>query len=217
MIRASGAGRSGATARVESSRSRRRSAARIASAASARRVEAALLGPAAGPLLDRGVEEELQVRVGQDDRPDVAAGHDDPAGAPPARAGAASSAARSSGTAETAETAASTGGRVDVGGPIDAVDEHAGQAAVAVGGQLDLAGRAPRAPAGSVAGDAAGERQPGDRPVEQPRVAEPVADAKRRRGADAALARRAGTVEGDDEARRVRARAFVRGAASGRG
>ena len=37
-------------------------------------------GPAAGPLLDRGVEEELEVRVGQHDRPDVAAGHDDPAG-----------------------------------------------------------------------------------------------------------------------------------------
>ena len=42
-------------------------------------VEPALLGPAPGPLLDRRVEEDLQVGVGQDDRPDVAAGHDDPA------------------------------------------------------------------------------------------------------------------------------------------
>ena len=35
--------------------------------------------PAPGPLLDRRVEVELQVGVGQDDRADVAAGHDDAA------------------------------------------------------------------------------------------------------------------------------------------
>ena len=88
MIRASAAARSGATARVESSSSRRRSASRMAVGLGAVRVEPALLGPAAGPLLDRRLEEDLEVGVGQHDRPDVAAGHDDPAARRRARAGA---------------------------------------------------------------------------------------------------------------------------------
>src|SRR3954470_15612495 len=41
-------------------------------------VEPALFGSTAGTLLCRGVEEDLEVGVGQDDRPDVAAGHHDP-------------------------------------------------------------------------------------------------------------------------------------------
>ena len=79
MIRASAAARSGATARLVSSSSRRRSASRIALGLRAVRIEAALLGPAPRALLDRGVEVQLEVRVGQHDRADVAAGHDDPA------------------------------------------------------------------------------------------------------------------------------------------
>ena len=94
------------------------------------RVQAALLGAAPGPLVDRRVEVDLEVGVGQHDRADVAAGHHDPAVRARGRAGAASSAARTSGTAETAETAASTAGAADVGGVVDAVDEHAGEAPV---------------------------------------------------------------------------------------
>ena len=37
------------------------------------------LGAPARPLLDRGVEEDLEVGVGQDDRADVATGHHDAA------------------------------------------------------------------------------------------------------------------------------------------
>ena len=80
MIRASAAARSGATARVESSASRRRRASRMASASGPVGVEAAFLRAPPGTLLGRRVEEDLEVGVGQHDRADVAAGHDDPAG-----------------------------------------------------------------------------------------------------------------------------------------
>ena len=41
--------------------------------------QAPLPDPPAGPLLDRGVEEDLEVGIGQDDGADVATGDDDPA------------------------------------------------------------------------------------------------------------------------------------------
>ena len=87
MIRASGATRSGATARVrvESIAPAERLEDRLALRSV--RIEAALLGPAPGALLDRGVEVHLEVRVGQHDRADVAAGHHDPAVARERRAG----------------------------------------------------------------------------------------------------------------------------------
>ena len=77
MIRASGGRPERRDVRLRSSSSRRRSSSRISRASGPSGPEAALLGPPPGPLLDRRVEEDLEVGVGQDDRPDVAAGHDD--------------------------------------------------------------------------------------------------------------------------------------------
>ncbi len=79
MIRASSAGRSGATARVESSR-RGAVAPRGWPRPPARPGRGrAPRARRRGALLDGRVEEELQVGVGQHDGSDVAAGHDDPA------------------------------------------------------------------------------------------------------------------------------------------
>ena len=79
MIRASAAIRSGATARVVSSRSRRRSASRIAAAAGPSGSRPRSSARRRARSVDRGVEIQLEVGVGQHDRPDVAAGHDDAA------------------------------------------------------------------------------------------------------------------------------------------
>ena len=164
------------------------------------RVEAALLGPAAGPLLDRRLEEDLEVGIGQHDGPDVAAGHHD-------------AAARGELALPLEQREAQLRDRrdrrdggvdrrvVDIVGVVDAVDQDAGEPALGVRRQLDLVGE----PAHRVRvrrGHAAGQGQPGHGAVEQARVAEAVADLERRGGADAALARRPRPVEGDDELRR---------------
>ena len=101
-------------------------------------VEAPLLCPAPGALLDRGIEEDLEVGVRQDDRPDVPAGHDDPAGF----VGEGSLAveqgrsqlrdARNRGYALVDERG------VDVVGDVLAVDADVGEAAGGVGDELDL-------------------------------------------------------------------------------
>ena len=162
------------------------------------RVEPALLGPPPRPLLDRRLEEDLEIGVGQDDRADVAPGHHDPAGRRQ-RALPSSRARRSSGIAETAETAASTAGLWTSVGVVRAVDEDARQPALGVGRELDLVDEAAHR-VRVRRRHAARERQPGHGAVQQPRVAEAVADLERRGRADAALARRSGPVERDDEA-----------------
>ncbi len=184
---------------MESSSSRRRSAFEDAFRLGAVRVEAALLGPPAGPLLDRRLEEDLEVGIGQHDGPDVAAGHHDPA----ARGELAL--ALEQGEAQLGDRGDRRDGRidgrlVDVVGVIDAVDEDAGQPALGVGRQFDLVGEAAHR-VRVRGGHAPGEGQPGHGAVEQARVAEAVADLERRGGADAALAGRSGTVDGDDELR----------------
>ena len=155
--------------------------------------------PAPGPLLDRRVEEDLQVGVRQDDRPDVAPGHDDPA-----RLGGQGPLEREQRGAQLRDARHGRhrlvdARRVDVGGHVRAVDGHVGQPAVRVRHERDL--RNERDERGRIAGggDAALEREPRRRPIEQPRVAESVAQLERRRGADARLPRRARPVDGDDE------------------
>ena len=111
-------------------------------------VEAALLGPPPGPLLGRGVEEQLEVGVGQHDGPDVAAGHDDPAAVdepalPLEERG-----------AELRDARDRRHGHVDLGAAdrgrgVLAVDRHVGEPAGLVGQQLDLVDERGRAPAGS--------------------------------------------------------------------
>ena len=126
---------------------------------------------------------------------------------PPAAASArcrSSRARRSSGIAETAETAASTAGLRTSSVWSTPSTSDAGEPARGVGRQLDLVDQAAHARAGTTADTRAGEREPGHGAIEQARVAEAVADLERGGGADAALARRAGPVEGDDEARAVR-------------
>ena len=163
------------------------------------RVEAALLGPAASPLLDRRLEEDLEVRIGEHDGPDVAAGHHDPA-------------ARGELALTFEQGEAQLGDRgdrrdrridrrlVDIVGVIDAIDQDAGEPALGVGRQFDLVGEAAHR-VRVRGGHAPGEGQPGHGAVEQARIAEPVADLERRGGADAALAGRSRAVDGDDELR----------------
>ena len=143
------------------------------------RIEPALLGPPPGPLLDRRVEEELQVGVGQDHGPDVAAGHDDPAGL------------RREGPLPLEQGRTELGdpahGRdrlvdargVDLVGHVAAVDRHVGQPPVRVGDQLDLGDerdQRARIRAGAVDADLALEGEPGRGPVQEAGVAEPVAE-----------------------------------------
>ena len=197
MIRASVAGRRGATARVESSSSRRRSASRMAAGLGARRIELAFLGPPPRALLDRGLEIDLEVGVGQDDRPDVAPGHDDPATLGE-RALALQEREAQLRDRRHGRHGHVDGGAADVVGVVGPVDEHPRQAAGLIRCQLDLVDQA-------VDGmrirrrQVAGQREPGHRPIEQARVAEAVTDLERGGGPDAALARRSGTVERDDE------------------
>ena len=137
MITASSAARSGATARLRSSASRSRSWARTASASSPVGSRPALLDPTRRPLLDRGVEEQLEVGVGQHDRPDVAAGHDDPA-AVGERA-----LTRQERGAQLGLARDRRDGGIDVGAPrglgrVGAIDEDRRQAARAVVRELDL-------------------------------------------------------------------------------
>ena len=91
-------------------------------------------------------------------------------------------------------------GSADIVGVIDLIDQHAPKPAVVVGGELDLVDEG-RETVGIRGGNAARERQPGDRAVQEPGVAEPIPDRQRSGGTDAALARRARSIECDDEAR----------------
>ena len=141
---------------------------------------------------------KLEVGVGQHDRADVAAGHDDPAARRPGRAGAASRAARTSATAETADTAASTAGlRTSSVWSTPSTTTRASRP-VASGASSTSSTSADEA-LRIVDRHAASLGQPGHRAVQQARVAEAVADLARGGRADAALARRARPVEGDDE------------------
>ncbi len=160
-------------------------------------IESALLGPPPGALLDRGVEIDLQVRIGQHDGADVPAGHHD------AAIGGEIALALEERCTDLGHSRHGGHRRVDrrrthVRGVVDAVDEHASEASVGVGGQLDLVDERDET-LRIVDRDPARLGQPGDRPIQQPRVAEPVPDGSRRGRADAALARGAGPVEGHRE------------------
>ena len=202
MIRASVAARSGATARVESSSSRRRRASRMAIASGPSGSRPALLGPATGPLHDRCLEEDLEVRIGQDDRADVAARHDDPAAVdqpalPLEQRGPQLRDGGDGGHGGIDRRAP------DIRGVVDVIDKDARQGARTIRRELDLVDEAAhrvRVRGGHVPG----EGQPRHRPIQQPRVAEPVAELQRGRLADTAFARRTRAVEGDDEALAVR-------------
>ena len=134
---ASSAGRSGATGRLRSRSSRRRRSARIALASGELRREAALLGAPPGPLLGGGVEEDLQVGVGQDDRPDVAAGHYDPA-AISQRPLAGEQRRTNLGHARQLADRSIDLGTTHLLGHVDAVDEDPRQPTALVRRQLDL-------------------------------------------------------------------------------
>ena len=120
------------------------------------------------------------------------------------------SARRSSGMRRDGRDGGVDRGAADVVGVVGAVDEDAGEPALRVGRQLDLVDEAAhrvRVRGGHVPG----EREPGHRAIEQARVAEAVADLERGRRPDAALARRAGPVERDDEPRAAVDRASIDG------
>ena len=151
MMTASSAIRSGATGRLESIASRRRSSARISAAAVPSGAMAPLRRAPAGPLLHRRVEVELQVGVGQHDRADVAAGHDDPAGRcdPPLPLEEGRPHLGQSGDLGDALV---DGRRVHLRRDVDAVDEDAVQPALRVGRELDAGPRPPRGVAPSSSG-----------------------------------------------------------------
>ena len=197
MIRASTAGRSGATARVESSSSRRRSASRIARASSLAGIQVTFFGPASGSLLDRGIQEELEVRVGQHDRADVATGHDDPAG----RREVALPGEQCQAELRDRRDRRDSGVHLrsaHVIGVVRAVDDDPCQPAVRVRRQFDLVHEAAHR-VRVRRGQLASEREPGHGPIQQARVAEPVATGERGGRAHAALAGRARAIERDDE------------------
>ena len=171
-------------------------------------VEPALLRPAARPLLDRRVEEDLQVRVGQHDRADVAARHDDPAGRRRAPAGG------RAGPPELGDRPRPPRRPRRRRGPRTSSVVSRRRRARGPGGPCSSGASsisstsATQRRVGVVGVDAAVlEGEPGHGAVEQARVAEPVAERERRRGADAALARRA-------RGRRARRRARGRSAGS---
>ena len=161
------------------------------------RIQAALLGASAGTLADRGVQVQLQVGVGQDDRADVATGHHDPA-APGQVALALEQGRPDLGHGRDRGHRRVDGRIADVGRVIDAIDEHAGEAPVAVRGELDVVDERDEA-LRVVHRHATGLGQPGHGAIQQARVAEPVADLAGGRRADAALARRARAVERHDQ------------------
>ena len=155
-----------------------------------------------GPLLDRGVEEELEVRVGQDDRPDVAPGHHDPAcrcerlvAARAGRRGARGPQRRPRPRRRPPGRGRRRCGRRRRRGP--------GAGGPFASGASSTSSHEPARPVRIRRPEAPREREPGHGPVQQPRVAEPVADLERGRGADAALAGRARPIEGDDEPGRL--------------
>ena len=203
MWTASSAARSGATARLRVQLVAPAQLGEDPARLLAVRIELALLGPPPGPLLDRGVEEELQVGVGQDDRPDVAAGHDDPARL------------RGEGPLPLEQ------GRAELGDPADGRDRVVDARGVDLVGHVARRRRvtwasrpfasatssisetsptsARRIGAGAVDADLPLEGEPGRGPVQQAGVAEAVAEAERGGGADARLPGRARPIEGDDE------------------
>ena len=172
-------------------------------------MQAPLLGTPAGPLLERGVEEDLEVGIRQDHGPDVAAGHDDSAGR---REGplALQQGGSQLGDGGDGRHRSVHGRRVNLGGSVDSVDEDPGEPSRPIGRQLHL-GREGAQCVGVARGDRASKGEPGDRPVEQPGVAEPVADLECGGRSDAALAGRAGPVEGDDQLRARSSSAWVVG------
>ena len=166
-------------------------------------IEAALLGPSPGALLGRGVEEDLEVGVGQHDRPDVAPGHDDPArGRERPLAG--QERGPDLGHARDLADRSVDLGSADLVGHVDAVDRAPGRGARRRRARARPRRRAGRARPRSLEPDSAAEREIGQGAVEQPRVAEAVAEVARGGRPDAALARRGRPVEGDDQPGRAR-------------
>jgi hypothetical protein len=85
---------------------------------------------------------------------------------------------------------------------VDAVDDDARQSTAVVRCQLDVGDEGDEA-FRIIDADAALLGQPRQGPVQQARIAEPVADLDRGGSADAALARGSRPVEGHDESHRV--------------
>ena len=203
MIRASSAARSGATARLVSSSSRRRSAARISSASgpSGSRPRSSVRRRARSST--EACEEELEVGVGQDDRADVAAGHDDAARRREVALALQEGGPHAPDRRDRRDRGVD-GRTADIVGVVDAVDQDAATSRpVGVRGELDLVDERTQTLGVVEAGTPRASGQPGDRAVQQPRVAEAVAELERRGRADAALARRAGPIEGDDQIQRI--------------
>ena len=161
------------------------------------RIQAALVDPPHRALLDGGIEEQLEIGIGQHHRPDVAARDHDPAalGERPL--------AREQGRAHVADLRHVRHRGVNVGaarlvGRVRAVQEDAGQAAGAVVGERDATDQVNEA--GRVVGrDAFAKRGRGQRPVQEAGVDEAQPETARGCRADAALAARGGPVERDHD------------------
>ena len=137
MTTASSAARSGATSRVESSLSRRRSSSRISATLGRTRARSRAPAPAAAPAPPPMRRGRASGRRREHDRPDVAAGHDDPA--------AVDEAPLPLEERRPQLTDARVRRDLDVDiraahlrGPVDAIDGDVGQPAGAVVEQLDL-------------------------------------------------------------------------------
>jgi hypothetical protein len=184
MIRASAADGKDRASRIEAVALAQRDQDRLRFRAS--RFQAAFPGAASGAFLDRRVQEQLEVGIGQDDRADVPAGHHDATGRRK-RSLALEQVRPQLGHRRDRGHGHVHRGRVDIGGAVDPIHEHGRQATRRVSHQLHLSGEGSQA--NRVRGrDPSLESQPRHRPVQQARVAEPIVDTQRGCGTDAALA-----------------------------
>ena len=177
MIRASSPAAAAPPRRFRSSSSRRRRAARMSSASGPSGSRPRSSVRRRGPLLDRRVEEDLEVGVGQDDGPDVAAGHDDPAGPRPCPAGARAARSGAPGRPRRSTRRNRPPGRARRRCDRSPSTRTRDKPALLVRREFHLVDE--RAQGHRVVDlDAAMLGQPGHRPVQQARVAEAVADVR---------------------------------------
>src|SRR5450759_5043225 len=162
------------------------------------RCELALRGPPPRPLLDRGGEVDLHVGVGQDNRADVAAGHDDRAFSGDAAWASYQSRSqlRHLGVVRNDPV---DGRKMHLVGHVEAARPDVAQAAAIVGCEFHFVGEGDEG-LSLVRRDSPLARQPGHGAVEQPRVAKTVAEPAGGFRAYGALAAGPGAVESDHEA-----------------
>ncbi len=153
----------------------------------ARGIQASLCRPSLGALLDRRVEVDLEVRIGQHDRADVAPGHDDPAGRRQLALALEQGEPQFRDRGDRRDRAVH-GRTSHIGRVVLPVDDDARQSAGLICREFDFVSQAAEG-VRVRGGQPARQGEPGHGPIQQAGVAEPVAAGEGRGRPDAALAR----------------------------